>query len=324
METRLLEQFVAVADEGNVTRAAARLFAAQSTVSAGLQSLERELGGALFDRVGRRLTLSPLGEALLPDARAALGAVERLRDGAVTADAQLRGRVRVGIFANMDIVDLPRIITTFHARHPLVDVHLSASAAGTTGLAEDLRAGRLDLAFTALPQDPPGIAVTPLRALPFRVYVAPRHRLADHAVVSLAELADEPFVDTARGFGNRIILDAALRDRGIRRRIVAEMNDLPSVVRFAATGLGVAVVPDPGTAGDAVVLELADPVEPLRVGLATAAGAALNRATRALARAVVGGTDGGTGGGTDGSTGRVGSAERSAGSDQAADGSSSR
>jgi DNA-binding transcriptional LysR family regulator len=289
METRLLEQFVTVADEGNVTRAAGRLFAAQSTVSAGIRSLERELGGSLFDRTSRRLELTPLGEALLPDARAALAAVDRMRDRASTSDAMLRGRVRLGIFSSMDIVDLTQVLGSFHERHPLVDIELSTSPAGATGLVGDVRARRLDLAFSGLPQVPPDIEVAPIRAFPFRVFVSPRHPLAarEPGPVSLAELAEEPFVETARGFANRVILDSALAERGLRRRVVAEMNDLPSVVRFAAAGIGIAVTPDFGHRFGAVVLDLADDVQPLRIGLASRSDAQPNRATAALAREVL-------------------------------------
>jgi DNA-binding transcriptional LysR family regulator len=287
METRLLEQFVAVADEGNVTRAAARLFAAQSTVSAGLRSLERELGGTLFDRTTRRLQLTAFGEAVLADARAALAAVDRMRDAAISSDAMLRGRVRLGIFSSMPVVDLTKILGSFHERYPLVDIQLKTSQTGTTGLVEDVRARRLDLAFSALPHPPSDIVVQPLREFPFRVFVSQRHPLAARGTVTLAELADEPFVDTSAGFGNRMILDAALAERGLSRRIVAEMNDLPSVPRFAGAGIGVGIVPDFGAPVDAVVLDLADAVDPLRIGLAARRDAEPNRATRTLAREIV-------------------------------------
>jgi DNA-binding transcriptional LysR family regulator len=290
METRLLEHFVAVADEGNVTRAAARLFAAQSTVSAGIQSLERELGGRLFDRSTRRLALTALGADLLPDARAALAAVERMRDHASTTDAQLRGRVRLGIFASMEIVDLTTVLGTFHRRHPLVDIQLSTSPRGATGLVDDVRTGRLDLAFSGLPRNPAGIEMLPIRDYPFRVFVPRGHPLAARTSVSLAELAAEPFVDTARGFANRIILDAALAAAGIRRRVVAELNDLPSVARYAAAGLGVGVIPDFGSPTDAVVLDLDDEVDPLRIGLAVRSDGSANRATRTLARDILAAT----------------------------------
>jgi len=287
VETRLLEQFVAVASEGSVTRAAERLWAAQSTVSAGIASLERSLGVQLFDRTGRRLVLTTAGEDLLPHARTVLDSLERMRDLATVDDADLRGRVRLGIFTSMDVVDLTGVLRRFRQRHPLVAVELMTSPSGTTGLVQDLVAGRLDLAYTGLPSVPPGVVVEPLRELPFRVFTAADHPLAGRGSVSLAELAGEPFVDTAHGFGNRMILDAALERLGLRRRIVAEMNDMPAVVRFASAGLGVGVVPDPGVRYDGAVLELEDEVEPLRIGLAMRSDTEPNRATRTLARDVV-------------------------------------
>jgi DNA-binding transcriptional LysR family regulator len=290
MDTRLLEHFVAVADEGNVTRAAERLYAAQSTVSAGLQSLERELGGKLFDRDSRRLTITALGATLLPEARQVLAHVERMRDLATSRDEKLRGRVRVGIFSSMEIVDFPAVLRGFRDRHPLVDVQLTTSPTGTSGLANDLRAGRLDLAFTGLAHPPAWMRVLPLREYPFRVFVHPEHALAlvppeRRRPVRLADLVDEPFVDTAPGFANRTILDEVLATLGVRRRIVAEMNDLPAVVRFAGAGLGIAVAPDFGEPlTTAVMLELADDVSPLRIGLALRGDTEPNRATAILAR----------------------------------------
>ena len=287
METRLLEQFVTVADEGSVTRAAERLWAAQSTVSAGIASLERSLGARLFDRTGRQLVLTTAGEDLLPHARSVLESLDRMRDLATVSDAELRGRVRLGIFTSMDIVDLTGVLRRFRQRHPLVAVELMTSPSGTTGLVQDLVAGRLDIAYTGLPGIPTGVVAEPLREMPFRVFLAADHPLASRGTVSLRDLADEPFIDTAHGFGNRIILDTALERLGIRRRIVAEMNDMPAVVRFASAGLGVGVVPDSGVRHDGVVLELEDEVEPLRIGLATRTSPEPTRAVRTLARDIV-------------------------------------
>ena len=287
METRLLEQFVTVATEGSVTRAAERLWAAQSTVSAGIASLERSFGVRLFDRTGRHLVLTAAGEDLLPHARAVLESLDRMRDLATAEDADLRGRVRLGIFTSMDIVDLTGVLRRFRQSHPLVTVELMTSPSGTTGLVQDLVAGRLDIAYTGLPGVPSGVDVQPLREMPFRVFLASDHRLADRTAVSLAELADEPFIDTAYGFGNRIILDTALERLGIRRRIVAEMNDMPAVIRFASAGLGVGVVPDSGVRHDGAVLELEDEVEPLRIGLAMRTSPEPTRAVLALARDIV-------------------------------------
>lgn len=77
METRQLEYFVAVAEELSFTKAAQRLFAVQSTVSAAIKSLEAELGTTLFDRSTRKVALSSAGSAFLPEAKAAIEAVDR-------------------------------------------------------------------------------------------------------------------------------------------------------------------------------------------------------------------------------------------------------
>jgi DNA-binding transcriptional LysR family regulator len=187
----------------------------------------------------------------------------------------------------MDIVDLTGVLQRFRRQHPLVAVELMTSPSGTTGLVQDLVAGRLDIAYTGLPTVPAGVVVEPLREMPFRVFTAADHPLAGRSSVSLAELADEPFVDTAHGFGNRIILDGALERLGIRRRIVAEMNDMPAVIRFASAGLGVGVVPDSGVRYDGAVLDLEDEVDPLRIGLAVRTSPEPSRAVRTLARDIV-------------------------------------
>ncbi len=286
METRLLDQFVTVAAEGSVTRAAERLWAAQSTVSAGIASLERSLGVRLFDRTGRQLVLTTAGEDLLPHARSVLESLDRMRDLATVSDAELRGRVRLGIFTSMDIVDLTGVLRGFRQRHPLVAVELMTSPSGTTGLVQDLAAGRLDIAYTGLPAVPRGSPSnrcgrcrsgcswqpTTLRGPRLGVARGPRRR-ALHRHRARVRQPDHP--------------RQCARATRHPRRIVAEMNDMPAVVRFAAAGLGVGVVPDSGVRHDGVVLELEDEVEPLRIGLATRTSPEPNRAVRALARDVV-------------------------------------
>ena len=260
MDIRTVEQFVTVADELNVTRAAERLFAAQSTVSAGLRSLERELGATLFDRTTRRMALTEAGERVLPHARALLEAVERMRDEAGDDDLGLRGRVRMGTFAALDGLGLPDVVHRFREQHPRVDLSLVVSSTGSTGIADDLRHGRLDLAFSGLP-GPVGtdIASEPLAEFPFVALLPRGHRFAGRSEIELADLADDPWVDTAPGYGNRVLLDAELVRRGIRRRLVVELGDLPSVPAFVATGVGVAVVPDAIPTPDCVRMAIADP-----------------------------------------------------------------
>lgn len=271
METRLLEYFVAVADELNVTRAAARLYAAQSTVSAGLRSLEADLGVTLFERSTKAVRLLPAGEELLPLARRVLDEVAVMREAAPESGAGFRGRVRIGTFAALQLLDLPGVLGRFRRNHPRVDLQLTVSPTGSTGLADDLTHGRLDLALTSLPTTS-ALESWPLASYPFVALLPPAHPLAGARSVSLAELADDDWVDLQPGFGNRVMVEHALADRGIVRHIAAELAELPAVGPCVAAGLGVAVVPDLVSSEGCVRMPLAEPIGPWVVSLTTRRG----------------------------------------------------
>ncbi|WP_291049730.1 LysR family transcriptional regulator [Herbiconiux sp.] len=291
METRLLEYFVAVADDLSVTRASERLFVAQSTVSAGLKSLEGELGVSLFERNTKTVRLLPPGEALLPLARALLDDVDGLRQMATEAGAGLRGRVRIGSFAVMHVLDLPAVLGRFRREHPLVDLQIASSPTGSTGLMDDLVHGRFDLAFSGLPV-PPELESWPLAAFDFVVLLPPGHRLAveGRSSVALDDLAADDWVDVLPGFGNRVQLERMLAERGIRRHLSAELADLPSIGPCVAAGLGVAVVPDAIDTTGCVRLPLAVPVEPWVFSLAARRGASRWPHIRALVEQIRAGT----------------------------------
>lgn len=249
METRQLEYFLAVADELNFTRAAASLFVVQSTLSAGIRALEAEVGVALFERSTRRVEPTAAGLSLVPEARAVVDAVDRLRSIAAENASGIRGRVRVGIFSNLDVLDLPRLLGEYHRRHPLVDLVLSVSATGSTGLAAELRHGRIDIALLGLPiADLAGLyTVTVAESafvalLPHGHPLAAREHTGGHPLVP-SDLAGERFVDTPSGFGNRVIVDRAFDAAGVARRVSTETIDLTAVPGFVAAGLGVAIVP---------------------------------------------------------------------------------
>ncbi|OJX77127.1 MULTISPECIES: LysR family transcriptional regulator [unclassified Leifsonia] len=262
MDIRQLEYLVAVAEELNFTRAADRVYAAQSTVSAGIQALERELGAPLFDRDPHGVRLTSVGEAVLREARGAVDAIDRMRDAA-RGDGELRGIVRVGIFTNLTMMDLPGIMGAFHRRHPLVDLRLGPSPSGSTGLAEEVRQGRLDIAFVGLPDRLPGLLEHELAVSPFVALLPASHPLAGRAEVSLSELAEEQWVDAREGFGNRVTLDRELAARGIVRHVPTELSDLGEIPRFVAARLGVAALPELTVipAEGAVVVPLRERIE---------------------------------------------------------------
>ena len=268
VDTRLLEYFVAVADEGGVLHAADQLMTSASTVSSGLHSLERELGTPLFSKVGRRLRLTAAGEDLLPVARRALDAVEVLQEHGDTAGEGLTGRVRLGVFPGMeDQFGLPEVLAGFIAEHPGVEVRTAAPIRGSTGAIEAVGRGSLDVAFCAVPVATAGVEVVGLGEFPYRAFLPAAHRLAREERVDVADLGRERWVDVLPGYGNRRQLDAYLEEQGLHRRVTAEVATLPSVAIFVAAGLGMAVIPQVVPDRGCVVRPLVQDVPPWRMSL---------------------------------------------------------
>ncbi|MCL2793937.1 MAG: LysR family transcriptional regulator [Microbacteriaceae bacterium] len=264
MDTRQVEYAIAVADELSFTRAAQRVFAVQSTVSAGIRALEGDLGVTLFERDQRGVRITAAGEAVLPALRALAEAEARVR---TVADprGELRGELRVGVFSSVSYLAIPGVIGAFHRAHPLVDIRLSPSPAGSLDLAEAVRRGRLDLSLFGLPATAaPGLAVHRLTTTPFVAVLPAGHRLAAHRRVRLADLAAERFVDAPMGFGNRDVLDAALGTHGIVRDVTAAVTETAAIPALVAAGLGVALLPEllvPPAAEGVAVVPLAERIE---------------------------------------------------------------
>lgn len=240
MELRHLEYFLAVADTGSFTRGAKSLHVVQSGVSATVKALERELGSALFVRSPHALTLTAAGRAFLPRARETLRAASAARDAVYQTQGTLQGEVTVGTLTSVDIVGLPELLTVLRERHPGVTVRLRAAAAGSAGLAQQLRDGQLDLAFLSLPgPSPAGLDTRLLATAPLSLYVPRTHSLAGAGRVSLTQLSEFPFVDSPRGFGNRILVDRAFASVGVDREVTLEVADIGTAVNFIRAGLGI-------------------------------------------------------------------------------------
>src|SRR5437763_668990 len=124
MNFRQLECFIAVVDEGSFTRAARRLGITQPSLSQHIKTLESELDGAVLDRLPRGVSLTPAGRALLPEARLAVRALERGRQGARSALAVELGELEIATVLSMAVGLLPRHIGIWHERHPNVSIRL--------------------------------------------------------------------------------------------------------------------------------------------------------------------------------------------------------
>ena len=241
MELRHLVTFVAVAEERSFTRASDRLHIVQSAVSAGVRTLERELGAALFDRTTHQVQLTDAGHALLPEARATLAAARAAREAVDQVRGGLRGTVTLGIMqaGSLGAVNVAVLLAAFHAEHPNVELH--ARQANSAEMAAQVRDGRLDFAILASPSGrATGLELTPLghELMPLAVHES--HRLAERADVELAATVEEAFADGPPSFGTRIAVDRAFAAAGLQRRVALEVNDIQTLVDFVRHGLAAA------------------------------------------------------------------------------------
>lgn len=285
MELRHLECFVAVAEEANFSRAAARLHVVQSAVSATIKGLEHELGSPLLDRNSKRVLLTDAGAALLPGARAALDAARAAADAVAEVRGGLRGTLRLGTMTSVSLLDLPGLLGSFHQQHPGVVLQTTAASSGTQGLVEALRERRLDLAFVSWPGPPPaGITLTDLTSSVLDLAVPAAHPLAGRGRVTIGELAGLDFVDSPAGYGNRTVADRAFEAASLSRRVAIEITDIATGADFVRHGLGVALLPRFALRGGEGVAVLRVEDADLRWPLSLAAPA--DRAPSAAVRAM--------------------------------------
>jgi DNA-binding transcriptional LysR family regulator len=143
----------------------------------------------------------------------------------------------------MRAISVPELLAGFRAERPAVDVQLRHGG-GSYLMAEQLREGRLDLAFLSLPERrAPGLELTLLASEPICLVCSTDHPLAGRAHVELAELAGETFADHPEGWGTRAATDRSLAAAGVRRRVAYELNDTATLVELVRHGLAVALIP---------------------------------------------------------------------------------
>lgn len=262
IDLRQLEYFVAVAEELNFTRAAARCHVVQSALSYQIARLEREAGVTLFERTSRSVALAPGGVVLLPRARHILAELDLATAELTALAGVLTGRLRLGLIGSAAAA--PAVtdgLVAFHRRHPGVEVTVEDT--GSADMAGRIRSGDLDLAFVGLfaEQLPADLAHQALVVEPLVAVFPPGHRLATSAdPVDLGDLAGEDFVEMRPESGLRRQVDAAAVRAGLRRSVAFELSTSDNVVRFVQLGFGVAVVPRSAVDGrDLPVRPLTDP-----------------------------------------------------------------
>ncbi|QUQ62482.1 LysR family transcriptional regulator [Kutzneria sp. CA-103260] len=283
MELRQLEYFVAVAEDSNFTRAAERLNVAQPGVSAQIKQLERELGLPLLDRSGRTVTLTEAGRAVLPFARAALGAVAGSKQAVDELIGLVRGQVAIGTITSCPAVAIADMIDGFHRAHPAIEITLSQD--NSDRLVDAIRAGGLDLAVIALSSSTsyPGVALKVFVDERMVAVVGDGDPFAGQESLPVRAFRDRALISMPPGTGIRSCVDEACARAGFTPRIAFEANDPNMVLQLARRGLGVAFLPTSMTAGPGLhAITVASPALRGQLALAWRADGPVSPAATAL------------------------------------------
>ncbi|ABR64915.1 LysR family transcriptional regulator [Sinorhizobium medicae] len=243
MEHRLLQSYVAVAEELHFGRAAKRLNISQPPLTKQIQQLERELGVALFERTKRKVELTAAGSVLLEEARRLLRQTENAAELVRKTERGETGHLAVG-FIDAAIYSLvPNVVECFTRSYPHVTVELADLRIPdqVRGVSE----GRLDVGFIHPPIRGEQLAIETVLVEPLVVAVPQRHRLASRAEIPLAELANEALIQFPRSI-NPTLYDEIIglcQSSGFNPKIVREATPKQTIIGLVSVGLGVSLLP---------------------------------------------------------------------------------
>jgi len=248
MDLRLLRYFLVVAEELNVTRAAARLGIQQAPLSQQIKLFERTLGAQLFRRKPRGVELTEAGLALRNEAASIFASIDRAVDTVVRVSRGEQGEIRIGLTTSACFHPFPpQAIRAFRRANPQVRIAFEQNS--TPGLIGALQTGRVDVAFirTAIGQ-PAGVKILPLLEEPMVAALPAGHPLARRNSASgltLKSLAQEKFIGYPRAAGAGLYdsIIASCIAAGFNPDIAHEAPQIVTTLNLVAAGMGISVVP---------------------------------------------------------------------------------
>jgi DNA-binding transcriptional LysR family regulator len=241
MTFRQLEVFLAVAREESFTLGAKRIHLSQPTLSQHILELEQELGKALFDRRGRKVSLTEAGRVFMPHAAHIVAAANDAQHSILDLDGVSHGSLLVGASTTPGIYVLPAVVAAFQQRYARVAVSLSI--ANSRVIEERVRAEELDIGVVGGHVLGPGEHCVAAGLVDELVLIAPgRHAWTRRRAITARELASERLLIREPGSATQQVMERALLRAGIRVGPTMELNHTEAIKRYVIAGLGVAFV----------------------------------------------------------------------------------
>ncbi|MBT2700351.1 LysR family transcriptional regulator [Bacillus sp. ISL-40] len=229
---------VAVVETGSFTKAAEMLDITQSGVSHAISSLESELEIPLLVRERNGITLTESGERILGHCREILYRVNRISEEAQKFSNMEKGKIRIGSFPSAASRLFPKILASFHRKHPNVEIVLFEGT--DEEVLEWLHSLSIDIAFTTSQED--GFEVIPVSRDQYYAVLPPEHHLFESNFLDVSNVKNEPFI-MPKGGCQPLIIETFAKI-GISPNIKYQVRDMGTVLSMVQEGLGWTIVPE--------------------------------------------------------------------------------
>ena len=241
MEIHQLRYFVAVANEGSFSRAAAKVRVAQPSLSQQIRKLEAEVGQPLFDRLPRSVVLTEAGRCFIEYARQILASIGDARRCVDELKGKVAGKVAVGAIPTIASFVLPELVVTFQKHYP--DVTLEIVEDVTDAVTRRIEAGELDVALASTCRPSPTLQRDSLGTEPLLALVPEEHPLAKKDLVEFDDLKSQRFLLLHEMHCLSQQVNHLLESRRLRPEIALAGSQLSTIANMVAASIGVSIVP---------------------------------------------------------------------------------
>lgn len=242
MDIRALHTFLVIAEEASFSRAADVMHLSQPAISKRIAQLEEQLGLQLFNRIGRRVSLTEAGETLAPHARQILRAADLAERSLSQLTEEVSGRLRIATSHHVGLHHLPEPLKQFISAYPKVELDIQFLDSEIA--CDAVESGDIELAVVTLPIEPStNLICEVIWNDPLGILVAKEHALANQRNLKIADLQNYPAVLPDRQTYTRRLLDNALTEAGINPNILIATNYLETIRMLVSTGLGWSALP---------------------------------------------------------------------------------
>lgn len=240
MNLHQLKVFQVVAEEGSFTQAARALSVSQPAVTIHIQELERHYGVRLFDRGGRRATLTDVGQTLFEYAQRIFTLAEEAEHALENAGELRAGRLRILGSLTVGAYYLPPVIRVFRTKFP--DIHVILSVDNSQRVVERIANLQEDVGFLSGPVRDERLLVRPFLEDELVLLVPSGHVWSSRRTVSLHELGEQPMILREPGSATRALVEERLHQAGIRPRVSMELGSNEAIKRSVEMGMGISLL----------------------------------------------------------------------------------